>query len=52
MKTVTVTIQLLLENDQPVVDWLPSLIETQLNPYPVIGEEILSYEDDEKVVTE
>jgi hypothetical protein len=43
MKTVTVTLKLLLNDDQPVIDWLPEHIIESLTD----EEELLEYTDDE-----
>jgi hypothetical protein len=45
-KVVTVTMTLLLYNDQPVEDWFYDAIQEQLER----GEDILEYHDDEPVV--
>ena len=47
MKEVTVTVTLLLEDDQPACDWIYESIAEQLGE----GEQILSYTDSEPVVT-
>lgn len=46
MKTVTVTLTLLLENDQPVVDWLPDAISELLSA----SELLTDYSDTEPEV--
>ena len=46
MKEVTVTVTLLLEDDQPACDWIYESIAEQLGE----GEQILSYTDSEPVV--
>ena len=46
MKTVTVTLVLYVEDDQPVIDWLPDVITEQLQSH----EELLEYTDDEPEV--
>ena len=48
MKEVTITIKLLLEDDQPSCDWVYESIYEQLNHSA--GEEILEYYDDEPTV--
>jgi hypothetical protein len=45
MKEVTLTIKLLLEDDQPSCDWVYESIYEQLNHNA--GESILEYSDDE-----
>ena len=45
MKEVTITIKLLLEDDQPSCDWIYDSIYEQLNHD--VGEAILEYHDDE-----
>ena len=45
MKTVTVTLVLKLNDDQPVQDWLPELVQEEL----VDGEELVSYRDNEPI---
>lgn len=47
-KKVTVTVELLLKDDQPVIDWLPSAIQEIIDISE--GEELLSYDDNEPVV--
>ena len=47
MKEVTVTVTLLLEDDQPVCDWFYESISDQLSQ----GEQILSYNDSEPIVS-
>jgi hypothetical protein len=48
MKEVTLTIKLLLEDDQPSCDWIYESIYEQLNHNA--GESILEYSDDEPVL--
>ncbi len=48
MKEVTITVKLLLEDDQPACDWIYESIYEQLNHDA--GESILEYSDDEPVV--
>jgi hypothetical protein len=48
MKEVTITVKLLLEDDQPSCDWVYESIYEQLNHDA--GEAILEYYDDEPVV--
>jgi hypothetical protein len=48
MKEVTLTIKLLLEDDQPSCDWIYESIYKQLNHNA--GESILEYSDDEPVL--
>ena len=48
MKEVTITVKLLLEDDQPSCDWIYESICEQLNHDA--GEAILEYNDDEPVV--
>lgn len=48
MKEVTITVKLLLEDDQPSCDWVYESIYEQLNHDA--GEAILEYNDDEPVV--
>ena len=48
MKEVTITIKLLLQDDQPSCDWIYDSIYEQLDPEQ--GEAILEYYDDEPVV--
>jgi len=48
MKEVTITIKLLVEDDQPACDWIYESIYEQLNHDA--GESILEYSDDEPVV--
>lgn len=47
MKEVTITVKLLLEDDQPCCDWIYESIEQQLDKDK--GEEILSYSDSELI---
>lgn len=47
MKTVKVTLTLIVKDDQPVCDWLPQAIASELEQ----GEQLLEYNDDEPVVT-
>ena len=46
MKEVTVTVTLLLEDDQPACDWIYESIDEQLGE----DEQILYYNDNEPVV--
>jgi len=46
MKEVTVTVTLLLEDDQPACDWIYESISEQLGE----GEQILYYNDNEPIV--
>lgn len=46
MKEVTITVTLLLKDDQPACDWVYESIESQLDE----GEQILFYSDSEPVV--
>ncbi len=48
MKEVTITVKLLLQDDQPSCDWIYESIAEQLNPEQ--GEAILEYYDDEPEV--
>jgi len=48
MKTVRVQLTLVVRDDQPVVDWLPDLIASNLED----GEEVLEYTDDEPEITD
>lgn len=48
MKEVTITVKLLLEDDQPSCDWIYESIYEQLNHDA--GEAILEYVDDEPTV--
>jgi len=48
MKEVTITIKLLIEDDQPCCDWVYDSINEQLNHDA--GEAILEYNDNEPVV--
>jgi hypothetical protein len=47
MKEVTITVTLLLEDDQPCCDWVYESIDQQLDKDK--GEEILSYSDSELI---
>jgi hypothetical protein len=49
MKEVTLTIKLLIEDDQPSCDWVYESIYEQLNHNA--GEAILEYNDDEPEVS-
>ena len=49
MKEVTLTIKLLIEDDQPSCDWVYESIYEQLNHNA--GEAILEYNDDEHDVS-
>lgn len=48
MKKVTITVKLLLQDDQPSCDWIYDSISEQLDPEQ--GEAILEYYDDEPIV--
>jgi hypothetical protein len=48
MKEVTITVKLLLEDDQPSCDWIYDSIYEQLEHDK--GEAILEYSDDEPVI--
>jgi hypothetical protein len=48
MKEVTITVKLLLQDDQPSCDWIYESIYEQLNHNA--GEAILEYYDNEPVV--
>ena len=47
MKEVTVLLRLLINNDQPVADWIPDAIDRNLSE----DEQILVYFDDESIVS-